>query len=162
VKEYLSPSRQKAFNEVLIGGTFDRLHDGHRQLIAKAFEVGDYVYIGLTTDEYISRSSKKLKDIINPHNTRLAELRRYLFDQGLLSRSIVLPLNDTAGPKALDPRLEALIISEETIAGGDFVNNLRKENSAPALEIIVTPLLTDNHGQIISSTKKRESETQES
>ena len=159
VKEYLSQEKTHPYGEVLMGGTFDRLHDGHKQLLQKAFEVGDYVYIGLTTDEYIKRSSKQLKELVTPHKERLYYLREYLYGQNVLHRAIILPLSDTAGPKALDPKLEALIISEETQTGGDYVNNFRIQHNVPQIEIVMIPLFTDKEGQVISSTRLRQQGT---
>jgi len=159
LQEYLSNEKIRQYREVLMGGTFDRLHDGHKQLLQKAFEVGDYVYIGLTTDEYIERSNKQLKEHVTSHADRLFFLRKYLYDQGVLNRAIILPLGDTAGPKALDPKLEALIISEETRGGGEYVNNLRAQHNILPMETVVVPLLTDATGQVISSTHLRQQET---
>ncbi len=158
IKEYLSPEKTRSHGEVLMGGTFDRLHEGHKQLLKAAFEAGDYVYIGLTTDEYIEKSTKKLKEKVTPFAIRLSQLRKYLFEQGILERSIVLPLSDTAGPKALDPKLGALIISEETRSGGEFVNNFRSQNGIDPLEVIVIPMITDPSGNVISSTDLRSKE----
>jgi pantetheine-phosphate adenylyltransferase len=158
VHEYLSPEKNRTYGEVLMGGTFDRLHVGHKQLLQKAFEVGDYVYIGLTTDEYVNKSSKHLKQLVKPYEERLYVLRSYLHEQGALNRAIILPLSDTAGPKALDPRLEALIVSEETQAGGEYVNNLRLKHNVEPMEVVVVPLITDETQQVISSTRIRKQE----
>lgn len=154
-REYLSSEKTRMYGEVLMGGTFDRLHDGHRSLLKKAFEVGDYVYIGLTTDAYIARSKKQVKELITSHAERLLRLRQYLYEQGVLARAIILPLDDTAGPKALDSKLGALIISEETREGGKYVNDLRAQHNVNPMEIVVVPLLTNDEGQIISSTSLR-------
>jgi len=159
LKEYLSQEKTRTYGEVLMGGTFDTLHDGHKGLLQKAFEVGDYVYIGLTTDEYIKQSKKQLKELVTPYKERLYFLRKYLYDQDVLNRAIILPLSDTAGPKALDPRLEALIISEETRTGGDYVNNFRIQHDVPPIEIVAIPLLADKAGQVISSTRLRQQKT---
>lgn len=160
LKEYLSHEKTRRYGEVLLGGTFDGLHDGHKSLLQTAFNIGDYVYIGLTTDEYIERSNKKLKKLIASHDERLFSLRKYLHERRVLHRAVILPLNDTAGPKALDPKLEALVISEETSAGGEYVNNLRAQNGVSPMEIVVIPLLTDTRGQIISSTGLRQQENE--
>lgn len=159
LQEYLSNEKIRQYGEVLMGGTFDRLHDGHRRLLQKAFEVGDYVYIGLTTDGYIKKSKKQLKEHVASHTERLFFLQKYLYDLGVLNRAIILPLEDTAGPKALDPKLEALIVSEETRGGGEFVNTLRSQHNVPPMETVVVPLLTDVTGQIISSTRLRQQHT---
>lgn len=156
LKEYLSQEKTRTYGEVLMGGTFDKLHDGHKRLLQKAFEIGDYVYIGLTTDGYIKQSKKQLKELLESYRERLYFLRKFLFDQDVLNRAIILPLSDTAGPKALDPKLEALIISEETRTGGDYVNNLRIQHNVPPMEIVVTPLLVDDTGKVISSTRHRQ------
>lgn len=156
VKEYLSSEKTRQYGEVLMGGTFDRLHEGHKQLLAKAFEVGDYVYIGLTTDDYIAKSGKVLKEKVQQYEERLYRLRRYLEQQGVLNRVIILPLGDTAGPKALDPKLEAIIVSEETRRGGEYVNNLRSQHGIPPMDTVVVPLLIDESGQAISSSRFRQ------
>ncbi len=153
--EYLSDDKTRVYGEVLMGGTFDRLHAGHRQLLTKAFEVGDYVYIGLTTDAYIARSNKQLKERIKPHADRLFALRLHLQQQGVLNRTIILPLDDTAGPKALDPKLGALILTDGTQKGGEYVNDLRRQNGVGLLDLITLPLVTDDMQQIISSTRLR-------
>lgn len=157
-KEYLSDEHVRQYGEVLMGGTFDRLHDGHKRLLQKAFEVGDYVYIGLTTDAYIERSSKQLKEKVHSYEERLYDLRRYFEEEGVLDRAILFPLEDTAGPKALDPKLSAIVVSEETRTGGDFVNNLRAQHDVPSMETVVIPLSRDQQGEVISSSSLRQVE----
>jgi pantetheine-phosphate adenylyltransferase len=43
---------EKKYNKVAVGGTFDKFHEGHRLLVEKAFQIGDKVLIGVTSDEF--------------------------------------------------------------------------------------------------------------
>ena len=42
----------RKYNKVAVGGTFDKFHYGHRSLIAKAFEIGKSVEIGVTSNAF--------------------------------------------------------------------------------------------------------------
>ncbi len=53
---------------VAVAGTFDVLHDGHLALLRRAFEVGDEVVVGITSDEMASRN----RDAIVPLHIRMA------------------------------------------------------------------------------------------
>ncbi len=83
----------KKFRKVAVGGTFDELHRGHKALLAKAFEIGEHVLIGLTSDEFVAKMGK-------PHMTasyeeRLKELEAFLKALGLNGKAEIVPLNDS-------------------------------------------------------------------
>ena len=59
---------------VAVAGTFDVLHDGHRSLLMRAFEIGDYICIGITNDEMASER----RDRIIPLEIRRSVLETYL------------------------------------------------------------------------------------
>lgn len=69
------------FKHVTLGGTFDHFHRGHEAIIAKAYEVGETVWLGLTTDEFIKTSLSKVdkySHLIESYSEREKILRRYL------------------------------------------------------------------------------------
>ncbi len=49
---------------VLVCGTFDGIHEGHRYFISKAQKLGDDLIIGVSPDEYIRQNKKR-----EPRNT---------------------------------------------------------------------------------------------
>ncbi|MEM3586519.1 MAG: hypothetical protein QXO71_04275 [Candidatus Jordarchaeaceae archaeon] len=56
----------------------------------------------------------------------------------------------------MDSGLEALVATEETLSGVKKINIIRKEKGLPPLEVVLVPLILDQYGQRISSTRIRE------
>ena len=48
----ISESRYETMRKVITYGTFDLLHYGHINLLRRAKELGDYLVVGLSTDEF--------------------------------------------------------------------------------------------------------------
>ena len=44
---------------VLTYGTYDLLHIGHINILSRARELGDYLFVGLSTEEFIIKKNKK-------------------------------------------------------------------------------------------------------
>jgi len=63
--------------KILTYGTFDLLHMGHARLLKRARELGDYLIVGLSTDEF---NSKKHKSSFLPYEQRkeVLEAIRYV------------------------------------------------------------------------------------
>jgi pantetheine-phosphate adenylyltransferase len=53
----------------------------------------------------------------------------------------VVEITDPFGPTAHDPDIQALVVSHETIAGGEAINKLRREKNLPELRIFVIDVI---------------------
>jgi cytidyltransferase-like protein len=148
---------QKGFRTVGVGGTFDELHKGHRSLLMKAFEVGENVIIGISSDAFVGRLGK-------PHATahyeqRLKELRSFLNQEGLLKRARIIPIDDPVGGILLsDSPIEALVVSRETERTARSINKKRKEKGMTQLEIVVIDMISSENHSAISTTRIRKGE----
>ena len=55
--------KQKPFKFVCLGGTFDHLHEGHKNLLKMAKKMGSHILIGLTSDEIVKHKKHSNKNI---------------------------------------------------------------------------------------------------
>jgi len=143
------------FNTIATGGTFDILHKGHYTLLLKAFEVGKQVIIGISSDNYATIKKKK---ITNEYPIRLKNLKRFIEDKFNKSNYSIYELNDFYGPTVLTNDVQAIVTTEGTKENCIKINELRKSKGLPQLEIIIVPLVKDQDGKVISSTRIREGE----
>lgn len=145
----------KKYTKVCLGGTFDRIHIGHEKLLKIAFEVGEEVIIGLTSDTKAKkgRGNEKLSSFKN----RYTNLDTFLIKKFDNNFSIV-KLNDDWGPGALDEDLDAIIVSEETEKVASELNKKRALEGLNPLDIVTVSLILDKKGEKISSTRIRNSE----
>jgi len=139
----------RKYEKVVVGGTFDRLHLGHKALLRKAFEVGKKVYIGLTSDEMIR--DKPYSEKILPYRVRLRDLLKFLDVNGYRDYRII-KIHNAIGFADKIRGLEAIVVSEETFKGALVVNRAREERGLSPLEIVKIPLVRSYIGPRISST----------
>jgi pantetheine-phosphate adenylyltransferase len=137
--------------KVMVGGTFDPLHDGHKHLLKRSFEVagpGGSVVIGLTSDLFASHKTHP----IHPFTTRKADLERYISHTIHSTQWVVEPLNDRYG-SAIDADFDALIVSEETLKVAVEINKLRRERGRKKVDIHQISCVLAEDGRWISSTR---------
>lgn len=139
------------YKKIALGGTFDLLHKGHKALILKAFEVGKFVTIGITTDEFNKKESKKT---FEDQKQRLKSLKFFLKGR----KYTVVWLNDIFGTTLNDPQLRAIVVSPETKAAAQLINKKRVKKGLKSLDIITLPLMKDQDGKVISSTRVKNGE----
>src|SRR4030065_2177313 len=99
------------FKKVAVGGTFDELHRGHKTLLGRAFEVGDKVIIGLSSDEFVSKMRKPHETAL--YNERLIELEAFLEQSGSATTAEIIPLNDPYGLTISGEGLGAFVVCKE-------------------------------------------------
>ncbi len=146
----------KKFKKVAVGGTFDELHKGHKALLDKAFEIGDRVVIGLSSDTFVSKMGK-------PHQTasyieRLQELQAFLHARDLASKAEIVPLNDPYGLTISGKSLEALVVSKETEKIAQAINEKRQKAGFPPLKIVTVNMIPAENHTPISTTRIRSGE----
>ncbi len=138
--------------QVVLGGTFDPMHDGHRALLDRAFELGD-VTVGLTSDE-LAPKTRNADRFVRSYEDRYeeleAELQRYAeeYDRAYEIRELHEPTG-----VATEPGFDVLIVSPETERGARMVNDERRESGLEPLEVEVVDHVYAEDGEIISSTR---------
>jgi len=140
------------FKRVAVGGTFDYLHDGHMAILAKAFEIGERVVIGIASDEMELR-----KDSVGiaPLEARMRSLLELLKLMRWTERAEITVISNPFGTSVSDAALQAIVVSPETRARAEELNKLRASNGLVALEIVEIPFVLGEDGAPISSIRVR-------
>jgi pantetheine-phosphate adenylyltransferase len=146
----------KKLETVAVGGTFDEFHKGHQALLKKAFEVGNRVFIGVTSDDLVKKGGKPHK--VAPYEKRLDDLKSFLRGQGVLNRAEILPLHDPYGITASSSSLDGLVVSRETEARAYEINEKRRAKGLKPLNIIVVEMVLAEDNVSISTTRIRRKE----
>jgi len=135
----------------MVGGTFDPLHDGHKRLLDRSFDLAGpdgHVVIGLTTDAFASRKVHPIR----PFTERRADLETYLANKKFSAHWMIESLNDRFG-SALETDFDAIVVSEETLPVAVEINKARRERGRKKVDIHQISCVLAEDGRWISSTR---------
>jgi len=138
---------------VAVGGTFDLVHKGHRKLLDTAFEIGEMVMIGVTSDRFVKKLHKPHK--VDNYEVREKELKKLLRRRNWLGRSNIVRLEDPYGPTIKEDNIDALVVSQRTKPTAQLINRLRRRKGLKPLHIVLITLVQAQDSRPISTTRIR-------
>ncbi|XP_071443360.1 bifunctional coenzyme A synthase [Hetaerina americana] len=143
-------------DNVVLGGTFDRLHNGHKILLSEAIlRCNQKLTIGVTDSSMVK--NKLLCELIQPCEERIDLVRKFVEDMDSSITYEIVPIDDPFGPTKSDPTLQLIVVSGETYKGALKVNDVRKEKGLPTLNIHEIPLLPNDCKQSAEEEDKMSS-----
>lgn len=133
--------------KVVVGGTFDSLHKGHRYLLEKASSLGE-LKIGLTSNEMaLETKGEKVEEFEERYN--------HLHD--FLPTARIEKIDNSFG-FALEEDFDYIVVSSETRTRAEKINEERELAGKTAIEIVEVDFVLAEDGEPISSTRIRAGE----
>jgi len=129
-----------SYGAVVLGGTFDRLHGGHKLLLAMScLAATKRLLVGVSEGPLLT--DKTLGDVLLPFAQRQERLSHYLASTRPGIQYEIVPIEDPFGPSIVDEALECIVVSKETEKGGASVNRRRAAKGMRELAIDVVGLV---------------------
>lgn len=141
---------EAGFRCCLVGGTFDRLHAGHRLLLDAAIKAAQSVEIHITSNEMSDKKSSNIQSFETRRDVLLDWVQSHA-----PSRVTVHQLNDVHGPAPTHSSADCIVATPETKGQCELINQKRVENGLGPLSIIEVDHMRDVNGDIISSSRIR-------
>lgn len=133
----------KLYDSVVLGGTFDRLHTGHKILLTEALlRCKKKLTIGVTDTPMLK--NKILWELIEPCSKRISDVKAFVEEVDSTIECDAVPIYDLYGPTKSDPSFNMIVVSAETERGGLKINEFRRNNGLGVLDIHVVDLVCDD------------------
>ncbi|PWN35711.1 WD40 repeat-like protein [Meira miltonrushii] len=136
-----SPDEPSSFQQheaIALGGTFDHLHVGHKILLSMGCLLATRrIVVGVTGESMLAK--KKHAELLESIQTRLDRVALFMnafcnaIGRTELFHDIVI-LKDVAGPPGSDPNITALLFTDETVGGADFIDKERTKRDLKVLD----------------------------
>jgi len=132
--------------KVVIGGTFDVLHEGHAALLKKGLSLGE-VTLGLTSNRMAEKSKKrKVRDF----RSRKRDLENFLKKSSVRKYKII-KIEDKFGP-TLKEDFDYIVVSPDTYENALLINEKRRRAGRKQMKIVKIKFVCGKNGKPISAT----------
>jgi len=141
------------YSHVVLGGTFDRLHPGHKILLTTALLRCDTrLTVGVTSPALLTR--KTLPELIQPVDDRRRGVESFISQVRPDIESNVVMIDDPFGPAITLPEIQCIVASQETETGCVKINEKRQAAGLSQLDIELIDLAEDADRQLSIEEEK--------
>ena len=149
--------KNQKYKHVVLGGTFDRFHLGHKKLLEKAFDIGKKITIGIATEKLYR--DKFLSETIEPFEVRKKSVKKFINNYLVDGRIIdIISFSEFTGEADKIKDIDAIVVSKETFPNALRINELRENNKLKPMMIVIIEDVLAEDGKIISSERIRSGE----
>jgi pantetheine-phosphate adenylyltransferase len=138
---------------VCIGGTFNRLHKGHKKLIEKAIKLAGhdgFLFIGICNQSLLE--NKPYVEIFEKRRNNLLLFLHSFKKKEQLPTVVLEPIEKVEGP-TLSRDFDAIVVSPETKKNAEIINKKREQRDLKPMQIFTIPLVLAEDKKKISSTR---------
>ena len=133
--------------KVIIGGTFDVLHAGHKSLLKRAFGLGK-VTIGLTSKRMAEKTKKRK---VRSFQNRQRELEKFIKKE-LKSGFKIIKIEDKFGP-TLEEDFDYIVVSPATYKTARLINEKRRQSNKKPIRIVKIKFVLAKDGKPVSASR---------
>ena len=133
--------------KVIVGGTFELLHRGHKALLRRAFKLGQTT-IGLTSNTFAQKLKKrKVNDFKQRKRALVSSIKK---EFKVLPE--IIKIEDKFGP-TLDRDFDYIVVSPGTYKTALLINRRRRKIGKKPMKVVKIKFVLGKGGKPISSSK---------
>ena len=145
------------FDHVAMGGTFDRLHVGHKVLLTySVLHTRHRLRIGVTGEELLKK--KQHAELLQPFAVRRHNVEQFV--RSLRDDLVydVVELTEPSGGTTTIPDVSGMVVSPETLPSVEAINVQRVANGLAPVKPVLINYIGPHGSERVSSTALREAE----